>query len=123
SFVWAKQFGGTQGGVGYAIDVDGSGNVYSTGTIGPTAIVDFDPGADTFYLTAPDPFLPEMYVSKLDASGNFVWANAMGIGEGSAIAVNAGGDVYSSGWYPISVTSVINKTSASGSIIWTKELG
>ena len=45
--------GGTAGGVGYSIAVDKNENIYSTGTIGPNATVDFDPGAATFNLNTP----------------------------------------------------------------------
>ena len=72
NFVWAKQLGGTEGGVGYSIAIDGNGNVYSTGTIGATATVDFDPGPVTFYLTSSDPINSGSYISKLDSSGIFV---------------------------------------------------
>lgn len=123
NFVWAKQFTGTQshGGVGYAIAVDGYGNVYSTGTIG--GAVDFDPGPGTFYLSPSVAFQTEIYVSKLDALGNFVWANAMGPGEGSAIAVDDNNNIYSSGWAPSGYIPVINKHGSAGNLLWAKELG
>lgn len=123
NFIWARQFSGTQGqgGVGYAIDVDAAGNVYSTGTIGGR--VDFDPGQDTFYLNTSAPFQTEIYVSKLDAAGNFVWAKAMGSGEGSAIAVSADNHIYSSGWFPSISTPVINKHDTAGNLLWARQLG
>jgi hypothetical protein len=123
NFVWAKQFTGTQsnGGVGYAIAVDGSGNVYSTGTIG--GAVDFDPGPGTFYLTTSVAFQTEIYVSKLDASGAFAWAKAMGPGEGSAIAVDVNDRIYSSGWAPSGYAAAVNKHNAAGTLLWTKPLG
>ncbi|HJS01358.1 MAG TPA: SBBP repeat-containing protein [Flavobacterium sp.] len=123
NFVWAKQFSGTQsqGGVGYAIVVDGSGNVYSTGTIGGT--MDFDPSQNTFYLTSSVPSQTEIYISKLDPLGNFVWAKAMGPGEGSAIAIDENNNIYSSGWTPSGYTPVINKHDSAGTLLWEKQLG
>ncbi|WP_445455983.1 SBBP repeat-containing protein [Flavobacterium sp. HNIBRBA15423] len=123
NFVWAKQFSGTQsqGGVGYAIVVDGSGNVYSTGTIGGT--MDFDPSQNTFYLTSSAPSQTEIYISKLDPLGNFVWAKAMGPGEGSAIAIDENNNIYSSGWTPSGYTPVINKHDSAGTLLWAKQLG
>jgi hypothetical protein len=123
NFVWAKQFTGTQsdGGVGYAIDVDDSDNVYSTGTIGGG--VDFDPGPGTFYLNQSVPLQTEIYLSKLDVSGNFVWAKAMGPGEGSAILVDDISNVYSSGWAPSGYIAAINKHDSAGNLLWAKELG
>lgn len=123
NFVWAKQLGGTQGEVGYALAVDENGNVYSTGTIGPNTTVDFDPGPSTYYLTNSDPFESEIYISKLNSTGNFVWAKLIGTGEGSAIALDDNGNAYTSGWFPITTTPVINKLDSSGNIIWAKQLG
>jgi len=123
NFIWAKKFSGTQGGVGYSLDLDENNNVYSTGTIGPTATVDFDPGPETFNLTASDSIQAEIYVSKLDSAGNFVWAKLMGVGQGSAIAVDQNGSSYSSGWFPLGSTPVLNKLDSSGNIIWSKQLG
>lgn len=122
-FIWARQFSGTQGqgGVGYAIAVDRDGNVYSTGTIGGS--VDFDPGPGTFYLTTSAAFQTEIYVSKLDAAGNFAWAKAMGPGQGSAIAVSEDNQIYSSAWFPSGNTPVINKHDATGNLLWAKQLG
>lgn len=123
SFVWAKQFSGTQsqGGVGYALVVDESGNVYSTGTIGGT--MDFDPGPGTFYLSSSASPQTEIYLSKLDALGNFVWAKVLGPGEGSAIAIDGNNQIYSSGWVPSGYLPVINKHDSAGNLLWAKQLG
>src|SRR5947207_348992 len=69
---WAKQMGGTGNEYGYSIALDASGNVYTTGSFNST--VDFDPGAGIFNLT---PAGEDIFISKLDAAGNFVWAKAM----------------------------------------------
>jgi len=79
NFAWAKKLGGPGNDVGRAIafDPEGSGKVYSTGQFYGT--VDFDPGTDntdTFYLTSA--VLQENFLSKLDESGNFLWAKQMG---------------------------------------------
>jgi hypothetical protein len=73
NFVWARQFPGT-GGIeqGLSIIVDGAGNVYSCGTFDESA--DFDPGPGVFQLNAATIYYTSMYVSKLDAGGNFLWA-------------------------------------------------
>jgi hypothetical protein len=121
NFIWAKQLGGTQGAVGYAIAVDKNGNIYSTGTIGGT--VDFDPGPSVFNLSPSDPFQAEVYVSKLDSSGNFLWAKPMGSGQGLSIAVDDNSNVYMSGWFPSGKIPVINKLDSSGNLVWAKPLG
>ena len=120
NFVWAKQFGGIQGGVGYSIALDENGNVYTTGTVGGT--VDFDPGPGTFYIT-PSVTSTEIYISKIDSLGDFVWAKPMGPGAGYTIAIDENSNVYSSGWTPSGYTPVINKLDSSGNLLWAKQLG
>ena len=72
NLVWTKNLGGTSDDYGQSIAVDYSGNVYTTGYFSGT--VDFDPGAGIFNLTSVGSI--DIFVSKLDASGNFVWAKA-----------------------------------------------
>lgn len=72
SFVWAKAFGGVDSERPGALALDDSGNIYSCGDF--TGNVDFDPGAGTFEMYG----VRKVYLSKLDASGNFVWAKSIG---------------------------------------------
>lgn len=118
NFVWVRQLGGGTGEGGYAIALGDSGNVYSTGTFFGT--VDFDPGPGSFPLSSPGE--QEIYISKLDASGNFVWAKQMGGEVGYAIAVDKDDNVYASGYYGWNDIA-INKLSASGNLIWSKQIG
>ena len=74
NFVWAKSMGGTGFDQGLGISVDGSGNVHTTGNFQDTA--DFDPGPGTSNLTSNGS--SDVFVSKLDSNGNFVWAKSMG---------------------------------------------
>lgn len=57
---------------GRTIGVDQQGNVYSAGLMHHT--VDFDPDAGMYTLTGGGPGEYGIYISKLDANGNFVWA-------------------------------------------------
>lgn len=123
NLIWAKQLGGTQGGVGYSLALDNNSNVYSTGTIGPTATVDFDPGPGVYNLTSSDSMQSEIYISKLDSNGDFVWAKLMGVGTGRAIAVDGSGNSYSSGEFPQGTAPMLNKLNPSGSLIWSKQIG
>lgn len=66
AFVWAKRIGGSSSDSGQAIAVDSSGNVYTTGYFNGS--VDFDPGVGTADLTSA--FGKDIYISKLDSSGN-----------------------------------------------------
>ena len=106
-FVWAVRMGGSEADYAYAIAVDGSGNVYTTGNFRGTA--DFDPGPSIYNLIS----LPEtassgpsfdIFVSKLDAAGNFVWAAQISGGYneyGNAIAVDGLGNVYTTGYFSV----------------------
>lgn len=97
NFVWVKKFGGFNYDYGYGIAVDNSGNVHTTGSF--EASVDFDPGPGSYSLTSPGS-ATDLFVSKLDASGNFVWARRVGGGnndEGRSIDCDALSNVVISG--------------------------
>ena len=99
NFVWAKAMGGPNSDRGLSIALDGVGNIYTTGVFDVTA--DFDPGLGTFYLTSTG--FGDIFVSKLDASGNFVWAGSMGgtsgSDEGYSIALDGSGSIYTTGFF------------------------
>jgi gliding motility-associated-like protein len=72
---WAKNFASPDNnGSGFATttSIDDNGNVYTAGQFEFT--LDFDPGPGEFMMTAAGPFDKAMFISKLDADGNFVWA-------------------------------------------------
>ena len=139
TFTWAKSMGGTSGDRGYSIATDASGNVYTTGYFAGTA--DFDPGAGTFNLTSAG--YNDIFISKLDAFGNFVYAKSMGgtsNDEGISIALDASGNVYTTGDFGgtvdfdpglgiFNLTSAgspdifISKLDASGNFLWAKAMG
>lgn len=138
-FQWAKQMGGGTNSAGNSIVVDAAGNVYTTGYFQGT--VDFEPGSGTYNLSAP---AKDMFVSKLNVSGNFVWAKNMGGGtsivSGNSIYVDPTGSVYTCGQYTgtadfdpgfatFNLTSVggndifISKLNSSGNFVWAKSIG
>ena len=93
NFVWARRMGGSIWDRGRAIDVDDSGNVYTVGEFRDTA--DFDPGDGVFNLTSAGD--DDIFVSKLDTAGDFVWARRMGgTGQdnGRGVAVDASGGTH-----------------------------
>ncbi|MBK8875566.1 MAG: SBBP repeat-containing protein [Bacteroidetes bacterium] len=67
--------GGTGNDVATSIAVDANGNVYTVGRFQGTA--DFNPGSATFDLVASTPG-SDIFVSKLNSSGKFVWARNIG---------------------------------------------
>jgi hypothetical protein len=98
NFIWAKAFGGIafDGISSMVLDPSGNGDIYTTGFFRGSA--DFDPGQDTFMLISED--LDDPFISKLDASGNFLWAKA--IKSPSLVTINSlvidlNGDVYTAG--------------------------
>ncbi|MBK7651577.1 MAG: SBBP repeat-containing protein [Flammeovirgaceae bacterium] len=98
SFVWAKSLGGTKSEFPGSIATDPSGCVFTIGTFEGTA--DFDPGVGVSNLTAAS--RSDAFVSKLDPSGNFVWAKRIGGNnwdDGTSIAIDAAGNVYLGGHF------------------------
>ena len=90
---------GQRADVGLGISLYSTGNVYLTGWFQGT--VDFDPGIGITNLTSSGGSY-DVYVSKLDSNGDFVWAKAMGgISEdiGQAVTVDSLGNVYTTGWF------------------------
>jgi len=104
NFIWAKRIGGIAGpDIAMGLCLDASENVYLTGYFSGT--VDFDPGPGIFNMVAAG--TEDIFVCKLDAAGNFIWAGRMG-GSGSvgtdlshanAIAIDASGAVYITGFF------------------------
>ncbi len=140
NYVWAKQIGGTEATWGYSVTVDSSGNVYMTGKFGGTA--DFDPGDGVANLTSAGNY--DVFVSKLNALGNFVWAKRFGgidhdVGE--SVKVDSFGNVYTTGRFlrseadfdpgagtanlaPAGEWDVfVSKLDASGNYEWAKRFG
>lgn len=102
-FVWAKHFAGSGQGMsyGYSIALDDSANVYTTGYFRYTT--DFDPGTATFNITASNTGY-DVFISKLDSAGNFVWAKCIDATTGNlpvgfGVAVDNSGYVYAVGYF------------------------
>lgn len=108
-FRWAKSIGGANFTRSYGICSDDNAAVYTTGAFPYTA--DFDPGPGVFNLTAffnpAVGYATDAYISKLDSSGNFVWANRLGgiyDDAGLLLNVNKNGTLYAAGSYAGEVT-------------------
>jgi len=107
NFVWARQFASTGGGDAGRAITSKAGFVYTTGYFQGKA--DFNPGtnpADTFYLSATGGTTGsiDIFISKLDTAGNFVWAGAVGGATnstfnelGTGITVDESGNIYCAG--------------------------
>ncbi|MCF8373782.1 MAG: SBBP repeat-containing protein [Bacteroidales bacterium] len=100
NFIWAKRIGSCLTDIGYSIALDKAGNIYTTGKFAAT--VDFDPGNGTYNLSSTDHNQPDIFILKLNANGNFVWAKKMGnysTDVGNSIVLDAAGNVYTTGWF------------------------
>ncbi len=99
-YQWANKFGGTSSDAATEIDIDPLGNLYVTGNF--NNVVDFDPSAATYTLSA-NGTNSDCYVMKLDNNGGLVWAKAFGsnnLGDyGSDIDLDAQGNVYTVGTF------------------------
>ncbi|HNF72947.1 MAG TPA: hypothetical protein PLP34_11050, partial [Chitinophagaceae bacterium] len=72
--------------------------VYVTGSFWGSA--DFDPGPALHYLFASS--ADDIFLLSLDTAGNYQWAfnyGSTGFNSGSSLGVNAGGDIYCSGYF------------------------
>ncbi len=141
NFIWAKQMGGVGNQSGIDMTMDATNNIYTTGYFGGTC--DFDPGVATSTISAIG--ANDIYVSKLDGNGDFVWAKSIGSAtttnlNSTRIALDASGNVYTSGYFNgtldfdpgattytltafTSVDIFVSKLDASGNFIWTKQIG
>lgn len=137
-FEWGKNLGGSDYDFASAVAVDAAGNTYTTGNFDGTA--DFNPGSGTNNLSSAGN--SDVFVCKLDAAGNLVWARAMGgfgYDGGMSIAVDSKGNVYTVGYFmatadfnPGSGTATMNasgngdifisKLDAGGNFVWAKQM-
>ncbi|HEX5001696.1 MAG TPA: SBBP repeat-containing protein [Bacteroidia bacterium] len=140
NFVWAKQFSGITDEIGTAIAIDHVGNVYTSGYFRSDS-TDFDPGPGVYYLNSLTSDY-DIFISKLDSSGNFVWAKSMGGKYNDvcySIALDNNGAVYTSGYFldtadfdpGIGVYNLISggfsdvfitKLDSNGNFIWAKQM-
>ncbi len=94
-FKWARSMGNASNQGGLKITTDPDGNVCIAG--GFDGSLDFDPGAGTCVLNATE---FDIFVAKLDADGDFIWARKMGgiwSDGASSITTDASGNIYTTG--------------------------
>jgi hypothetical protein len=137
NYIWSKSVGGNTNGT--SITIDFNQNVYMTGDFGGT--VDFDPGTNIYNISSFGS--NDIFVLKLDSSGNFIWANGFGSKTndyGNDIVVDLDGSLYFLGTYQDtadfnptnSVYNLISKGShdifickldTNGNFTWAKSVG
>jgi uncharacterized repeat protein (TIGR01451 family) len=143
SFAQTFNWGHSQGGTGLesttGIIEDGLGNLYVVGNFNGT--VDFNPGVGVFALTSVG--ASDIYIQKLDTSGNFIWAKSFGSNGGdgpNTIHVDDAANVLVSGFFyntidfdpGIGVSNLTSngssdifvlKLNSYGDFIWVKSIG
>ncbi len=140
-FLWVKSIGSNNRPLldyhtANAVTADAAGNAYVTGSF-----MDTLRAGNTSLVSAGS---SDIYITKLNPSGNFVWAKRIGTfydtEEGRVIGLDANGDVYTSGFFrgspdfnpgPGSAILSTNggmdmfvlKLTAAGDFVWAKNLG
>ncbi|MBK7666097.1 MAG: T9SS type A sorting domain-containing protein [Sphingobacteriaceae bacterium] len=98
SYQWAKNFSDTSYNSTQSVKVDAAGNVFTAGFFYSTT--DFDPGLGTFTLASTGN--ADIFMSKLDANGNFLWVKSIG-GTFQDMArssfIDASGNIYITGCF------------------------
>jgi hypothetical protein len=91
---WARTWGGAGDNQGHSVAIDSFGNAYITGSYIGT--VDFDPGPGIDNHTSiVDNY--EVFLSKFDPNGNFIWARTWGGYCGNSVAIDSSGNVLVTG--------------------------
>lgn len=144
NFEWVKSFGNSNPGSqnSWAITNDASGNVYITGAARGT--IDFNPGPNVDNLNLD--MDGDIFILKLDASGNFLWARSFGSNTpnlteiGYSIVTDASGNVYTIGLFggtadfnpgagtynltAINLSDIfLQKLDSNGNFLWAKSFG
>ncbi|WP_343634998.1 SBBP repeat-containing protein [Fluviicola sp.] len=142
NFIWVKAIEGNGLVLGKSIAIDGTGNSYTIGSF--DGEIDFDPEAGTYNLTSISSGGYDLFISKWDENGDFVWAKNIGATSGhivgESVATDASGNVYSTGYFFGTIdfnpgTGIKNLTAVAnydafitrfdpnGNFIWAKALG
>ena len=130
-WLWAERAGGSDRDLGEAIAVDGSGNVLVAGRFRGTA----EFGDVTLTSAGED----DVFVAKVDAQGNMIWAKragGSGFDRGRGIAVDAEGNALVTGWFngtaefgDVTLTSAggsdifVAKVDPQGNVVWAQRAG
>ncbi len=100
TFIWVRAVGSFDWDEGWAIAVDPSGNVITTGVY--FAPCDFDPGPGDATLTPVGE--RDIFIQKLDANGNFLWVKNIGgagVDESYGIDLGNADNIYVTGYFEL----------------------
>ncbi|MDY0326035.1 MAG: SBBP repeat-containing protein [Candidatus Cloacimonadaceae bacterium] len=135
-WLWARKAGGTNDDEAKSIACDSSGNTYATGSFSGSATF----GDSTLISSG----FRDIFVSKLDSAGNWLWTTRAGASNsddyGSGIAVDNAGNVYLTGYFGLHAGSsadfgdgtlicsgsseiFVAKLDSAGNWLWAKSAG
>lgn len=138
NFEWVQMISGNDVTTGLSVACTGSGSCFYSGLFGGT--MDFDPGSATNTLTSSG--IADVYVMKVDSSGNLIFAEKYG-GTGGDMLLSSTLDnkdnIYLSGFFPSTVDfdpgpgtanltalssadTYISKLDSSGVFLWARQL-
>ncbi len=125
--LWAKQLGGANADEGWSIALDNSDNLFITGSFSGEA--DFDPGASSYMIASVEDS-KDIFVTKLDEEGNFIWVKQFGsegADAGMGITTDGFDNIYLTGYFSGTVdfdpgTSHYDITSKGGEDIFITRL-
>jgi len=131
NWLWVTQAGGTESSFGHGITIDNEGNSYVTGYFRDTAT--FGSHSLTSNGNA------DIFVAKMDANGNWLWATQSGGGgydEGNGITIDDTGNSYVTGTFDYTATFgsytlpcygyadiIVAKMDSIGNWIWATRAG
>ena len=139
TFEWVNGFEGTGDDFGQSVGSDANGNIYTGGYYFDD--IDLDPGTGTDIKTSEGQ--QDIFISKTDASGNYVWGNSFGADlrdRCNDIYVDGAGNVYATGYFedtvdfdPSAGQSILTavgardifvlKLNTDGELVWVKRFG
>lgn len=139
NFIWAKSMGGTSFDLARRLKVGADGNIYVAGNFYET--VDFDPSQSILNHTSNGS--SDCFAMKMDANGNFIWANAMGAADGDqlySLQLDGQNNLYLAGMFTGTVDfdpgqgthelvshghddAFLQKLDTDGNLIWAKNVG
>jgi len=125
--LWAKQLGGDNADEGWSIALDNADNIFITGSFIGKA--DFDPGSSTYRIASVEDS-KDIFVTKLDEEGNFIWVKQFGSegpDGGMGITTDGYDNIYLTGYFSGTVdfdpgTSNYDITSKGGEDIFITRL-